>query len=258
MTSRVRLLPNLLLASALLVFALPADAWDTCRYQADRKAGIDATGATSIVVNARAGDLSLRPAAARTLAAAGRACASSEKFLQQTDISVRREGSVIHVDVLVPDQMVGIGVFYASLDLTVDVPKGLPVELTDSSGDIAASDVRIAKLTDSSGDIVLHKLAGDIEIWDSSGDIRVEDTAGRVQVRDSSGDIVIVGAAGVLVPSDSSGDITVRRVSGNVLIEQDSSGDIRVSDVGGDVTVLGDSSGEVKVSSIRGSVRLPD
>ncbi|HWJ06836.1 MAG TPA: DUF4097 family beta strand repeat-containing protein [Steroidobacteraceae bacterium] len=258
MTSRVRLLPNLLLASALLVFALPADAWDACRHQADRRASVDATGATSVVINARAGDLDLRPSASRTLAVAGRACASSEKFLQQTDVSVRREGTVIRVDVLVPDEMVGIGVFYASLDLTVDVPRGLPVELTDSSGDIAASDVRIAKLTDSSGDVVLHKLSGDIEIWDSSGDIRIEDTAGRVQVRDSSGDIVIVGAVDVVVPNDSSGDITVRRVSGDVLIEQDSSGDIRVSDVGGDVTVLGDSSGDVKVSSIRGSVRLPD
>lgn len=258
MTRRLHLLPNLLLAGALLVVALPAEAWDACKHQADRRGSIDATGATSVVVNARAGDLDLRPSASRTLAAAGRACASSERFLQQTDVSVRRDGNVIRVDVLVPDQMVGIGVFYASLDLTVDVPRGLPVELTDSSGDIAASDVRIAKLTDSSGDLVLRKLAGDVEIWDSSGDIRIEDTAGRVQVRDSSGDIVIDGASAVVVPNDSSGDITVRRVSGDVLIEQDSSGDIRVADVGGDVTVLGDSSGEVKVSSVRGSVRLPD
>jgi hypothetical protein len=258
MTRRVCTRTNLLLAIALLAVSVQAEAFGDCRYTADRRASIDTTGATSVVVNARAGDLVLRPAATPTLAAAGKACASSEEFLGETSVSVRREGGTIRVDVMVPDQMVGIGIFYASLDLAVDVPHGLPVEVTDSSGDVEVTGLELAKITDSSGDMRLRKLAGDVEVWDSSGDIRIEDVAGRVQVRDSSGDIVVIGANEVVVPSDSSGDMKIQRISGGVRVEQDSSGDIRITDVGGDVTVLGDSSGEVKVSAVRGRVQLPD
>jgi hypothetical protein len=258
MTRRLRPRPDLLLAIALLASSVQVEAFGACKHTADRRASIDTAGATGVVVNARAGDLVLRPTATGTLAAAGKACASSEKFLAETSVSVRREGGTIRVDVMVPDQMVGIGVFYASLDLAVDVPHGLPVEVTDSSGDVDATGIKLAKITDSSGDMRLRKLAGDVEVWDSSGDIRIEDVAGRVQVRDSSGDIVVVGANEVIIPSDSSGDMTIQRIRGGVQVEQDSSGDIRITDVGGDVTVLGDSSGEVKVSAVRGRVQLPD
>jgi hypothetical protein len=246
------LLPGL----ALLAVAAPASA-DLCRHKADRRASLDATGATRVVVNARAGDLELRPTDGATLVAEGRACASTAKILEQTDVAVRREGETLRVDVRVPEEMVGIGLFYAALDLTVNVPAALPVEVNDSSGDILATDLRIVRVNDSSGDIVLHRPRADVEIRDSSGDVRVEDAAGRVQVRDSSGDIVIVGAAQVVIPSDSSGDITIKRVSGSVRIEQDSSGDVRVAQVGRDFELLSDSSGEVKVSDVKGEVRLP-
>lgn len=258
MKNRATLRPRqILLALALLVLALPAAAMD-CRHAAERRASIATAGATSVIVNARAGDLSLRPAADATLSAHGRACASSERWLGETNLAVRREGNVLRIDVLVPDDIVGIGLSYATLDLTVEVPAGLPIVVTDSSGDIEASDVRVARVTDSSGDIVLRHLRGDVEIQDSSGDVTVADAAGRVQVRDSSGDIVVVGAAEVLIPNDSSGDIRIERVAGSVRIEQDSSGDIVVADVGRDFTLASDSSGEVRHSRVRGRVQLPD
>jgi hypothetical protein len=247
----------LLLGLGMLVVATPVAAWDTCKHRADRRASLDTTGIARVEINARAGDLEVRPATGSTLLAQGEACASGEKFLEQTNIAVRREGSTLRIDVLVPDRMVGFGVFYATLDLNVSVPASLPVDITDSSGDLVASDVRVVKVTDSSGDIVLRRPRSDVEVWDSSGDTRIEDAAGRVQVRDSSGDIVIVGAQDVVIPSDSSGDISIQRVAGSVSIEQDSSGDIRVADVGRDFTLLGDSSGEVKVSGVKGETRLP-
>ncbi|MCE3285700.1 MAG: hypothetical protein K0R70_1956 [Steroidobacteraceae bacterium] len=230
---------------------------EACKHRADRRASLDTTGIDRVEINARAGDLEVRPATGPTLLAQGEACASSEAFLEQTNVALRREGNTLRVDVLVPDEMVGFGVFYATLDLTVSVPASLPVEITDSSGDLLASEVRVVKVTDSSGDIVLRRTQSDVEVWDSSGDTRIEDADGRVQVRDSSGDIVIVGAKDVVIPSDSSGDISIERVAGSVNIEQDSSGDIRVADVGRDFTLLGDSSGEVKVSGVKGETRLP-
>jgi hypothetical protein len=257
MHCRPRFLPELLLACALLVIASPAEAWDSCRHGADRRASLDSQGATRIVIEARAGDLEVRPATGTTVLASGRACASREAFLQQTDVVVTRDGDVVLVKVRVPDDMAGVGLVYATLDLVVDVPGALPVEIVDSSGDLEARDVRVVKVTDSSGDIVLLRPQSDVEVADSSGDVRVEGATGHVQVRDSSGDIVIAGARAVTIPSDSSGDISIRRVAGDVLIEQDSSGDVRVSDVGGSFALLQDTSGEVRVADVKGQVRLP-
>jgi len=173
------------------------------------------------------------------LSTTGRACASNEKYLEQTQIRLRRDGNVLQVQVQVPEDMQGIGIFYASLDLTVAVPATLPVEITDSSGDMTLEGVRVTRVLDSSGDILANGLTGDVEI------------------EDSSGDIVVRGAREVLIPRDSSGDIHIEQVSGSVRIEQDSSGDISIVNVGRDVEVLADSSGQVKIAGVQGTVNIP-
>lgn len=243
---------------ALLALPVPARALDLdCKYSAERRGSLDTQGAERVEIVARAGDLTVRAASGGTLAASGRACASTQAFLDQTRLHVRREGTVIQVHVQVPDEMKGFGIFYANLDLTVQVPSGLPVEITDTSGDISTDSVRVVSVKDSSGDIVARRLPADVVIDDSSGDIRVEEAAGDVAISDSSGDVVIRNARSVTIPRDSSGDIDIENVIGNVRIEQDSSGDVVIARVGGNVEMLADGSGQVRVSSVKGSVRLP-
>ena len=245
-------------ALGLCLFTAPAWAWGTyCKYGADREAHLDTAGAERIEVVARAGDLELRPGTGSTVLAKGRACASSEAYLAQTQVRATREGNTVRVIVQVPDEMKGFGLFYASLDLTVDVPAGLPVEVVDTSGDITAQGVRITKITDSSGDIVVRGVPGDIEINDSSGDIRIDDAAGAVTIADSSGDVVIHGARDVLIRTDSSGDLNITRVTGDVRVENDTSGDIVIADVGRNVDVIADTSGDVRVSGVKGTVHVP-
>ncbi len=254
---RTRNLVHLALLMCAFV-TLPAMAWDmNCRFSAQREASIDTAGAERVEIIARGGDLDVRPAQGSRILAGGKACASSEQYLAQTQVHARHEGKVIRVFVQVPDEMQGIGTFYATLDLSVRMPASLPVDVTDTSGDTTIEAVRVAHLTDSSGDLVLRGLLGDIEINDSSGDIRVDEAAGLVKITDSSGDIEVRGARGVLVPSDSSGDIEIERVTGSVRVENDSSGDIEVDDVGGNVDVLVDSSGDLGVSRVKGTVQVP-
>jgi len=255
MTSTTIRLPAILALLAVPVTAIAVDG--NCRFSAERRGSLDTSGAERVEILARAGDLSVRPASGATVSAEGRACASSQAFLGQTQLQVRREGNVVQVRVLVPERMTGIGTFYASLDLQVQVPASLPVHVTDSSGDITLDGVRVVRLQDSSGDIVAQRLLADVEIDDSSGDLRVEETAGDVRVNDSSGDVVIRGARSVHIPQDSSGDISIGRVAGNVLIDQDSSGDIVIAGVGGNVELRADGSGQVRVTDVKGSVRVP-
>jgi hypothetical protein len=256
-TLPLRLPTGLLFLAALLPIA-PAHAWDSsCSHGAERRASLDSTGATRVVVIARAGDLEVRPAQGTVVQGTGKACASSEDYLRDLQLVARRDGDVINLEVTTPGDLKGIGLLYAYIDLAVEVPAGLPVEIQDSSGDIEAHDVQVVKVQDSSGDLELHGLTGDVAIMDSSGDVRVTKAAGRVQVHDSSGDIVIEGAREVVIPSDSSGDITIDHVAGDVRIDRDSSGDIRIADVGRNVQLLSDTSGEVKISRVQGTVRLP-
>lgn len=256
MVARRRLLLALL---ALGPAAPSASAWDLdCRYGADRSVSIDTAGVRRVEISARAGDLAVRAGSGTAVTAGGRACASSEKYLQQTTLHARRQGDTVQVYVQVPDEMKGIGLLYATLDLTVTVPPGLEVEVNDSSGDVEVKGVRLARITDSSGDIVASDLTGDVEITDSSGDVSIFDASGTVRMNDSSGDIVIRGAGNVEVRNDSSGDMTIERVSGDVRIESDSSGDIGIAGVGRNVEVLADTSGEVRVSGVKGSVRVPE
>ena len=245
-------------ALALAHVSGPAGAWDLdCRHSAERELRVDTAGASRIEIAARAGDLEVRAGTADQVLARGRACASTDEFLQQTQIRAVREGGTLKVFVQVPEEMKGIGLFYARLDLEVDVPAGVPVEVTDSSGDATITGVRLTKLTDSSGDATLRGIVGDVEVGDSSGDLRIENVKGKVTLTDSSGDIFIRGAQDVVVRSDSSGDIDVARVAGSVRIENDSSGDIVVADVGRDVAVLADTSGAVRVSGVKGTVSVP-
>jgi Putative adhesin len=243
---------------ALLSLPVAAPALDLdCRHTSERRATLDAAGATRVEIVARADDLTVQPAAGGSLLAEGRACASSPELLEQIQLRTQREGDVLRVYAQMPGEMKGIGLFYATLDLVVSVPADLPVDVTDSSGDATLDRVHLARVHDSSGDILARNVSGDFEIEDSSGDVRVEQAQGKVSIRDSSGDIVVQGASGVHVVVDSSGDIDIARVAGDVLIEQDSSGDIAIAGVGGNVAVLADGSGQLRVSDARGTVKLP-
>jgi hypothetical protein len=248
---------GLIVALALLASPLSALAWDDCKHAAERSGSIDTTGAQRVEIIARPGDLTVKPAPSATLSASGRACASRQAFLDETQLHVRRRGEVIEVVVQVPEEMSGIGIFYAYLDLTVQVPAGLPVAVTDSSGDVLIDGARVVSITDSSGDVVARHLPGDVSIEDSSGDLRVEDVKGAVRVSDSSGDIVIRRVQDVRVVRDSSGSIDIGSVAGNVNVDQDSSGDVVVAVVGGNFALLADGSGDVRVTGVKGEVRVP-
>jgi len=250
--------PRFLPLALLGLLALPMAAFaDDCRYTVRHRATLDAAGATKVEILARAGSLTVKPESGGALIAEGKACASSQSLLDEVQLRTRRDGDVLQVVAQLPSETQGFGLFYASLDLVISVPGDLPVDITDTSGDMKVDRVRLERIRDSSGEIVVRNARGDFQVEDSSGDLRVEDAQGNLTISDSSGDIVVHGAAGVHVIVDSSGDIDVQQISGDVRIDRDSSGDIRIAGVGGNVEVLVDGSGTVRVSDTKGTVRVP-
>lgn len=250
---------------ALLLLALmpvAASAWGDCKFRADRAGGVDASGVEKVVVRAGAGDLKvLGPARATRIEARGVACAAKQDLLDQTQISVRREGNTVFVETSLPQDGNGWSFMnndYAYIDLGVALPSNLPVEAIDSSGDAAFEDLAALHLQDSSGDLDIRRIAGPVEVSDSSGDLEIEDV-GSARISDSSGDVEIENVrGGVEIDQDSSGDIEIAKTGGSVHVRQDSSGNIRIEEVRGNVDVDSDSSGDIHAAHVSGNFTVRD
>ncbi len=253
----------LLLAGLLIYQFSTAASADWCKYEKDIEMTLDVSQSEVLAISAAAGDLKITGVSNSGIAViTGKACASKEKWLEASQVEVIT-GEEAQINVNLPDTDGGfsfIGNNYVWLDLKIELPEDLALNVRDSSGDIEIKNVASVQLQDSSGDIDIRQTSGAISIRDSSGDIYVEDAGGDFTiVSDSSGDIRAVGVNGsVLIKNDSSGDIHISQVSQNVTVERDSSGDISVRDVGGDFRVLKDGSGEISAQNVAGEVQLPE
>lgn len=236
------------LCAAVVLAAAPAvghAGWwgdDYCTVKADREAVLDLAGARSVRIDAKAGSLTVegRTGLAR-VEARGTACASSQSILDQVRLSTTRQGDAIVVKVDIPDGSLWSSGDQGSLDLTVLVPRMLPVEVNDGSGSASITHVGSLKVQDGSGELTVTDVAGDATIDDGSGSIEVEGVTGNVRLTDGSGSITVRDVGGsVTVENDGSGGIEVASVKGDFTVEHDGSGGIDHHDIGGQVRVPGD------------------
>jgi hypothetical protein len=239
-----------------------AEAWD-CKYEKDLDVRLNLAGSEQLSVVAAAGDLRITGQAGTSEAwARGKVCASEEEWLEEAGI-VTEGGRNASITVSLPDTDNGwslMGNRYVYMDLEIEVPDGIALDIRDSSGDVDVKGTGSVVIKDSSGDIELEGVRGDVVLEDSSGDIDLAAIAGNVTVeRDSSGDIYGRDIQGsVLIEQDSSGEIRFRDVRDDFVVERDSSGDIVADTVGGDFRVLRDGSGDIRSENVTGAVQTPD
>jgi hypothetical protein len=261
MTYPIRFWALLLTALLMYQFSTSASA-DWCKYEKEIDLTLDLSASDVLAISAAAGDLEVVGVSGSGQAVIhGKACASKEAWLEESEI-VTKQGSRAQITVELPDTDGNwslIGNNYAWIDLSIEVPQELALEIKDSSGDMFLKNIAAVSLQDSSGDIEIKNARDSISIRDSSGDIEIDEAEGDLIIEaDSSGDIYASDINGaVLIKQDSSGDIRVSHVSDDVVVERDSSGDISVSDVGGDFRVLKDGSGGISSKNIEGEVDIP-
>lgn len=225
-----------------------------CDVSAPRNAVLDAAGASRLVIDAGAGSLSVRGVeGADDVVADGTACARDEEALEEVLLVAERDGDVLRLETRFPRRSRG-----ARLDLAVELPSSLPVEIDDGSGSVDVRDVASLELLDGSGEIDVQGVAGDVTLNDGSGEIEIEGVGGSVRITDGSGEIEVLGVGrDVIVEDDGSGGIEITGVAGDVVIESDGSGGIDVRDVDGDFELQRDGSGGVSTRDVRGRVSLP-
>jgi len=245
-----------------LLAAGSAQAWD-CEYEKQLDVTLNLAGSEQLSIAAAAGDLQITGHEGSTEARArGKVCASKEEWLEQSTLETEG-GRNASIAVSLPSSDNSwslLGSSYVYMDLEIDVPAGMALDVRDSSGDVAIEGTGAVTIKDSSGDIEIDNVRGDVVLEDSSGDIDLATIAGNVTVRqDSSGDIDGRGIEGtVRIEKDSSGDIRFREVRDDFVVERDSSGDIAADTIGGDFRVLKDGSGEIRSNNVSGEVDIPD
>ncbi|UCC38167.1 MAG: DUF4097 family beta strand repeat protein [Candidatus Aminicenantes bacterium] len=141
------------------------------------------------------------------------------------------------------------------INLTVNVPKNINLQIDDSSGSMSVEDI-IGQLDidDSSGEIYVEDIKGNVDINDSSGDIEAIAISGYLSIDDGSGGIDVKDVVGDVSIDDGSGSIYVNNVGGSLTVS-DGSGSINVDGVDKDVIIRDDGSGGVKIRNVKGKIR---
>lgn len=245
-----------------LLASTSLQAWN-CKFEKNFDQSLDLSNSETLSVLAAAGDLEIKGVDQGDQASIrGRVCVSEEEWLDESRLATRG-GQDAEIVVELPDVGDGwslTGSRYAYMDLRLEVPAGVVLDIKDSAGDVEIDGVGEVRVKDSSGDIEIENTSGSATVQDSSGDIVFSKIGGDVTiVSDSSGDIRGKGITGsVLVRSDSSGDILFSDVGENFIVERDSSGDISANVVAGDFRVLKDGSGEISATDVSGEVSTPN
>ncbi len=238
-----------------LVSALVVSAGNDCRYSAERAEAVKADGVTEVVIDAGAGFLIVngvgQPA---EITAKGKACTSRESYLDDIQISIRRNGERVTIKAEFPSHTFSTA--SSSLDFEVKVPEGVTLKIDDGSGRLEVRNVAAVDISDGSGSIAINDISGEVSIEDGSGEIRVEAVSGRVDIDDGSGSIIVKNVKNDVEIEDGSGSIDVRDVTGTFTVD-DGSGSINAESIGGDFIVENGGSGSIDYSEITGKVELP-
>lgn len=250
-----------ILASLLLLIPLAGLASERCEFQAPRNLQLDLAGVHTVQFVVNSFDLHVTGNAHATgLDLHGRACASERSRLDDLTVSQRREGDQLIIELGGGHtHMFNIfGSFYANLDVSVQLPANLPVNVEVGSGDADVTGVHDLDSHVGSGDLHVHDIAGRFASGVGSGDI-VADNVGSLALGSvGSGDFTASGVRGdARVGSIGSGDVHLRRVGGSVHVDTLGSGDLGVDDVGGDFTLGAKGSGDVSHAGVKGKVQVP-
>ena len=212
-------------------------------YTAPREASASTAGARRIFVDAGAGSLRIEGKRGLTeVRARGTAYASSRGMLDQIKLVATRRGDVVELRTEIPEQRGGDwDNWQAGIDLVVEVPDSLALDVEDGSGSLEIRNVGALEVRDGSGEMTIEHVRGALTIRDGSGTIRVDDVRGAVDI-----------------PDDGSGTIEIRRVAGSVHVGSKGSGSIDVDDVAGSFTVVSKGSGSVSYDNVKGAVQVPE
>lgn len=250
-----------LFTATLLLAPLAAFAASPCEFHAQRNLQLDLAGVRTVQLEVHSYDLHVTGSdSSKALTLSGRACASDQSTLDGLQVTQRREGDQLLLDIggNAPASISFFGKSYANLDVTVQLPASLPVVVNVGSGDADVSGLLQLQSNVGSGDLHARKIAGKLNASVGSGDVHADDIGSLDLGSAGSGDVKVAGIKGdATIGSIGSGDVDLRTVGGSVRADTLGSGDLTVSGVGGNFRLGAIGSGDVKHDGVKGKVSVP-
>jgi len=143
------------------------------------------------------------------------------------------------------------------IDIIVDIPQDMILDIDDGSGDIQLSNINASiDINDGSGGLSINQINGNIDIDDGSGQLSIDGVVGNINIVDGSGELSIDNIVGNIQIVDGSGEMQLKHIKGNVDIE-DGSGGIYAQHITGSA-VINDDSGNLTVRNVDGVVTIDD
>ena len=234
-------------------------------YTSPRNADVSIGGAKSIRIEGAAGILKVEgKQGIDQVRVRGTAKSTRKSRLEGIQLIAERRGDEIFIKADMPDDRDGFwngrdNWDQMALDLVIEVPSSLPLDVKDGSGEAEFNNTGALDLSDGSGEIRIRGAHGDVRIEDGSGSIIIQGVEGAVRISDGSGEIRGRDVTGnFVVEEDGSGSIDVSGVGGTMRVENDGSGNIDVDRVSGDFVVDHDGSGSIRYETVKGRVSIPD
>jgi len=234
-------------------------------YTAARNAIVNAAGARLIRIEAGAGYLNVTGRTGISqVRVNGIARASNRRILDEIRLQAERHGDEVLIKVITPDSNHSLwdlfrGDYRQQLDLDIDVPINIPLDVSDGSGELKIRGTGAVSLNDGSGDLEVSGVTGDVRIHDGSGNVVVRGIGGDVEVDDGSGNIDANNITGnFTIGDDGSGNVDVSGVGGTMRIDSKGSGAVSVNRVGGDFIVDHKGSGSIEYNTVKGRVSVPE
>ncbi len=255
------------IAAALVITAafIPIPVHALTDYTSPRNADVDARGARKIRVEAGAGELRIEGRQGISqVQVRGTARSSSRERLSQIRLTAERRRDVVFIKAEFPEE--NRGGFWRGdwnenmqLDLVIEVPQSVGLDVEDGSGEAKFINVGALNLVDGSGDLEIRGAKGNVAVEDGSGNMTISNVEGSVRVSDGSGNISANNIVGEFrVEQDGSGDIDVSSVGGTMKVDSDGSGNIDVDRIAGDFIVDNKGSGTIRSNGVKGRINIPD
>lgn len=149
--------------------------------------------------------------------------------LQALNVQGEATEGVLTLRTSVTDNMAALGCTSYRVDLTIECPRTVSVEVHGQEGHTAVSDLGASVIVkQDAGSVSVEHVKGEVNVADQKGDVRVVSCAGPVQV---------IGSFGTTTLLDVYGKMTITIIQGKTVIETPH-GEILARNTGGDIRIL--------------------
>ncbi len=184
----------------------------------------------------------------------GRACALDADMLADFGLTLEPEDGVLTLSDRLPEGANHPEASFAKLNMTLDVPRRLAIEITTEREAVHISNVASLKINKQRGELNIDGVDGDAEVNSMFGDLTIRNVDGNLTLNRDRGETIIEGVRGnVTVESSRRGNTLFRDIGGNLHISKER-GNIAAVNIGGDLVVRDRQEGRLTYSNIGGQV----